>query len=68
MTGSGTMDPNGEFDITPSGGSIAGNALDIPESGAGGAVVGGKAEGVGGTWWAHGGSDWYGVGEYHGKR
>ncbi|MBN1103004.1 MAG: FecR domain-containing protein [Deltaproteobacteria bacterium] len=69
--GSGPINSNGTFEINGSsfgaGSTINGNAI-AGETGARGAFFGPKAEGVGGTWNAHDGSNHWATGEFHGQR
>jgi hypothetical protein len=66
--GSGTLKTAGDFDISNFSGTVGGGAIDPSYTGAGGGCVGGKAQGVGGNWWARGGTDHWATGEFHGKR
>ena len=67
--GSGTLEQDGNFDITSFDGTINGQPLaGQPFTGATGICAGGKAQGVGGLWWAHGGNHYWATGEFHGKR
>ncbi|MEW6665874.1 MAG: FecR domain-containing protein [Thermodesulfobacteriota bacterium] len=68
VNGSGTVANSGAFQISfPAGSTINGNPT-ANETGARGAFFGPKAEGVGGTWNAHDGADYWATGEFHGKR
>ena len=68
ISGSGTLEKDGSFDIKDLTGTIGGNAVNPPATSANGGCAGGKAEGVGGTWFAHDGQDYWATGEFHGKR
>jgi len=68
ITGSGTLEKDGSFDIKDLTGTIGGKAVNPPATAANGGCVGGKAEGVGGLWFAHDGQDYWATGEFHGNR
>ena len=67
--GSGTLDNDGGFDISGFSGTINGQPLSgSPKTGASGGCAGGKAQGVGGVWWANEGNEHWAAGEFHGRR
>ena len=68
LSGSGSLSPNGEFDIENLSGTLSGHATQADPTYASGGVAGGKADGVGGYWQAHDGSDYWASGEFHGNR
>jgi len=68
LSGSGTLDPDGELEIENLSGTLKGHTTQNDPTFASGGVAGAKAEGVGGYWQAHDGSDYWASGEFHGKR
>ncbi|MBW1720899.1 MAG: FecR domain-containing protein [Deltaproteobacteria bacterium] len=69
--GSGTIESDGTFDLENFSGTIgpgSGHSVSPTQTGGGGTFFGKKAEGIGGMWHAHDGSDYWAVGEFHGKR
>jgi hypothetical protein len=68
LSGSGTLDANGELDVEDLSGTLSGHSVQDEPTAAGGVVLGGQAEGVAGAWHAHDGSDYWATGEFHGRR
>ena len=66
--GSGKVACDGSFDISGFGVQFDGAGVPAPDAGASGGFAGGKAQGVGGVWWAHDAADKWATGEFHGKR
>jgi hypothetical protein len=68
LSGSGTVDANGELDVDDLTGTLSGHIVQDEPTGAGGVVLGAEAEGVAGAWHAHDGSHYWATGEFHGRR
>ena len=67
LSGSGSLDSNGDLDIENLSGTLSGQPTQGDSTFAGGTLAGARAEGVAGDWHAHGG-DYWAIGEFHGRR
>ncbi len=68
LSGSGSIDPDGTFDIENLSGTLSGHPTQDDPTHVGGAVAGPKTEGVAVAWEAHDGAHYWATGEFHGKR
>jgi hypothetical protein len=68
LSGSGTLDANGEMDVEDLSGTLFGHSVQDEPTAAAGVVCGPRAEGVAGAWHAHDGSHYWATGEFHGRR
>lgn len=71
LSGSGSLDPDGEIDIDNLSGTLespTAGSKNAVDTGGGGVIMGPKADGIAGAWDAHDGGSLWATGQFYGKR